>query len=301
MIWIVGSKGMLGTELAKTLEQTGIAYHGSDRELDIRDLALLTTFVEATFGKSTESSLRWIVNCSAYTAVDKAEDEYELAKSINADGVANLATLANKLDVPLLHLSTDYVFDGEGIKGVDGQLRAYQEHDPIAPQGAYGKTKSMGEQVLRSICPKHVILRTAWLYGEYGPNFVSTMLRLMAERENLGVVADQWGAPSWAADLAQAIVAVIRHPLPSWGTFHASGEGCCSWYDFACEIQNQALELGILIKKATINSLSSEQYPTKTKRPAWSVLDKSKLAADYGFVFPDWQSSLIAYLKSIVK
>jgi dTDP-4-dehydrorhamnose reductase len=223
VIWLVGDKGMLGTELAGLLAASGLEFEGTDREVDILDPRALAFFAA---GKKIE----WIVNCAAYTAVDRAEDEAEHCSKLNAEGPANLAGLARSVGAKILHISTDYVFDGSGS---EPKLEA----DPVSPIGVYGRTKAEGEARLRAACSEHVIVRTAWLYGKHGPNFVYTMLKAMGAKERIGVVADQRGTPTYAKDLAGAIVKILRSPHPEFGTFHFTDSGKTSWYDFAVEIQ----------------------------------------------------------------
>ena len=198
MIWVVGSRGMLGTELCRLFESEGVEHVGSDREVDILDPAAL-----AVFAAGTDKAISWIVNCAAYTAVDKAEEEAELCQRLNVEGPRNLAGLAERIGAAILHISTDYVFDGNGS-------RPYREDDAVGPTGVYGKTKAEGEVAVREACRRAVIVRTAWLYGKDGPNFVYTMLRLMRQKDSIGVVADQLGTPTWARDLAGAILAILR-------------------------------------------------------------------------------------------
>lgn len=285
MIWLVGNKGMLGAELGAALASAGLEFVGSDREVDILDPQALRAFAS---GKAIE----WIVNCAAYTAVDKAEDEVELCFRLNAEGPGNLGRLASSIRAGMLHLSTDYVFDGAGA-------RPYREEDPVAPTGAYGRSKAEGEARVREACPEHVIVRTAWLYGRHGPNFVATMLKLMAAKDRIGVVADQRGTPTYAADLAAAIVAILRAPRPEYGTFHFTDLGETSWHDFAVKIQRRARILGLLDRDCAIDALTTAQYPTKARRPVYSVLAKDKIVAAYGLAIPSWEDSLGVYLMAI--
>jgi len=278
---------MLGTELAELLASRGIGYVGTDRELDIRDPAALEAFARGR-------GIGWIVNCAAYTAVDKAEDEEELARSLNAAGPGNLGRLAAAIGASALHFSTDYVFDGSGS-------RPYREEDPLSPLGAYGRTKAEGEELLRAACPSSVILRTAWLYGRHGPNFVRTMLRLMGERERVGVVADQRGSPTWAADLALAALAVLSAPAPRFGTYHFTDAGEATWHEFALEIERLGRACGILARPCEVAPLTSAEYPAKTRRPAYSVLAKEKIRRDYGVEIPDWRASLARFIEGEAK
>lgn len=285
MIWLVGNKGMLGSEVAKALAEAGSEFVGSDREVDILDPGALAAF---TAGRR----ISWIVNCAAYTAVDKAEDEPDLARALNAEGPKNLAALAAGMGARILHISTDYVFDGSGT-------RPYREDDQVAPSGVYGRTKAEGEELLRAACPEHVILRTAWLYGKGGSNFVRTMLRLMGSKERIGVVADQRGTPTYAVDLARAIAAIVGSATPRFGTFHYTNLGETSWYEFALEIERLGREYNILSRGCAVDALTTEQYPSKVKRPAYSVLSKDRIREAYGLEIPQWKESLALFLREL--
>lgn len=237
-----------------------------------------------------------IVNAAAYTMVDKAEQEPEHAQRINADGAESVAKAANSLGVPLVHLSTDYVFSG----ALD---RPYREDDAVDPQGVYGRAKLEGERRVASQNHNHVILRTAWVYSPFGSNFVRTMLRLGAERAEIGVVADQIGNPTSALDIADAIVAVadrlVQDPSPELrGTFHMSGVGAASWADFAEEIFKCASSLGR--PPVTVRRIQTADYPTPAKRPANSRLDNGKLNRRYGVVLPDWRVSLVPCVERLL-
>ncbi len=283
MIWLVGDKGMLGSDLARAMESAGIAFAGTDREVSILDPEALSSFAS---GKRID----WIVNCAAYTAVDKAEDEEEAARRLNAEGPENLSRLASSIGARILHLSTDYVFDGKAS-------RPYLEEDPVAPASAYGRTKAEGEERVRAACPRHLILRTAWLYGAGGPNFVYTMLRLMRAKERIGVVADQRGAPTWSADLAAAIVRILGAASTRFGTYHFAGGGETSWHEFALEIQALGRAAGLLARDCAVDAITSEQYPTKASRPAYSVLSKDAIIRDYGVEVPGWRDSLERFFR----
>jgi dTDP-4-dehydrorhamnose reductase len=282
MVWLIGDKGMLGSELADALVTAGMDFVGTDREVDILDPAALSAFSK---GKKIE----WVVNCAAYTAVEKAEEEAELCARLNAEGPENIAVTARSMGARLLHVSTDYVFDGSGS-------RPYLEEDPVAPIGVYGRTKAEGEARVRAVCPEHVIVRTAWLYGKHGPNFVHTMLKLMREKERIGVVADQRGTPTYAADLAAAIVSILRAPRTVFGTFHFTDLGETSWYEFALAIRRLGRELGMLERDCAIDALTTAQYPTRVRRPTYSVLSKKKIVAAYGLAIPTWEKSLSVFL-----
>lgn len=289
MIWIIGNKGMLGQELSALLTAQGIEQVGTDREVSILDPEALAGF--ANEAQREGRRLSAIVNCAAYTAVDKAEDEPERARALNVEGPEHIARLAQRLGARFIHISTDYVFDGRAS-------RPYREDDPTGPTGVYGKTKEEGEKRVIAACPKAIILRTAWLYGRHGPNFVYTMLRLMRERTDLGVVADQRGTPTWAYDLAGAISTILRAAAPEPGIYHFTNEGETTWYAFACEIYTQARALGLLDNEVTIRPLTTDQYPTKATRPAYSVLSKEKIKRTFGLSIPDWRDSLMKFLGS---
>jgi dTDP-4-dehydrorhamnose reductase len=285
MIWLIGNQGMLGKELAGALSAAGLAFVGTDREVSILERGALEEFAR---GKT----FSWIVNCAAYTAVEKAEDEPELAYRLNVEGPENLALTARSLGGKFLHISTDYVFDGMGSK-------PYMEDDSVAPIGVYGWTKAEGEERVRATIPEHVIVRTAWLYGLHGPNFVYSMLKLMATKDRIGVVADQRGTPTWARDLAAAIVAIICCEEPRYGIFHFTNEGETTWHDFAVEIQRLGLEVGLLDRPCIIDALTTAQYPTKVRRPAYSILSKAKISRVYGLKMTNWEKSLREYLGGV--
>jgi len=289
-IWLVGCKGMLGTELSCLLPKSGIDFVCTDREVDI------TGDVEALVQFARKNFISWIINCAAYTAVDKAEDDVENCRRLNTIGAANVAACAKKTYSRLIHISTDYVFDGK-------ENRPYREDDAANPTGVYGQTKRDGElAVLENSSRYSYIIRTAWLYGKYGNNFVSTMLRLMNERKEITVVNDQCGNPTWAFDLASAIMALInafdRGKVFPEGIYHYANEGSITWFDFASEIYRQGREMGLIKNDCEVKPCTSEEYPAKVKRPAYSVLDKSKIKAALGIEIPAWDKSLSEFLKS---
>lgn len=284
MIWLIGNKGMLGTELTRVLQQRGLSLAGTDREVDILDPAALEAFAA---GKG----IRWVINCAAFTAVDKAEDEEPFALRLNAEGPGNIARLCSRIGARLIHISTDYVFSGEAT-------RPYLESDPTDPSGAYGRTKAAGEKAVLAEARDSIIVRTAWLYGRHGPNFVATMLRLLASKDEIGVVADQRGTPTWAFDLSRALAAIVSRPDFPAGIYHYTNSGETTWHAFTLEIQRQAAELGLLVGTCRVKALSSAEYPTKAKRPAYSVLSKDRILAA-GIDAPDWKASLRSYLASL--
>ncbi len=283
MIWLIGNKGMLGSEVERLLHENGIEFISSDREVDITDYSRLQNFVG-------ERSITWIINCSAYTAVDKAEDEPEAAFKVNADGAGNIARIAASSGARLIHISTDYVFDGE-------KNGAYTEEDRTNPIGIYGGSKLKGEEEIVRNISRYFIIRTAWLYGKNGNNFVHTMLRLFRERDEVRVVADQWGTPTYAPDLASAIVSIISSNSDKYGIYHFTNEGKTNWYEFACEICRLALKNGIIDRPVKIVPISTDEYPTKAKRPRNSLLSKAKIKAELGIECRDWDLALEEYIK----
>lgn len=266
MYLITGCKGQLGTELSKLLPN---AICADIDVLDITDEKAVEDFVR-------ENNIDVIINCAAYTAVDKAESDIDLAEKINIFGPKNLA----KTGAKIIHISTDYVFDGTNHK-------PYQPDEKINPVSVYGKTKRNGELVVLENAEIAVIIRTAWLYSEYGNNFVKTMRRLGAEKAEINVVSDQIGSPTYAADLANAIVKIIpQMNKENSGIYHFTNEGICSWYDFAKEIMEMS-ELKCLVKP-----IKSSQYPTAAARPFYSVLDKDKIKSVFGININHWKDSL---------
>ena len=286
MIWLIGNKGMLGTELSLLLESSGLPFTGTDRGVDITDPAALKSFIQT-------QPVDWIINCAAYTAVDRAEDDAENSRLLNTEGPRNIAALAKETGARLIHISTDYVFNGQGSK-------PYTEDDTPDPIGVYGLTKRNGEIKALEANEKTYIIRTAWLYGKYGNNFVHTMLRLMKERESVSVVNDQRGSPTWARDLAETVIKFITaagegRTIP-YGIYHYTGEAEITWFDFAREIHTQARALGILTKDCRITPCTSADFPSKVKRPAYSVLDKRKIKNTLGITVPLWDKSLRSFL-----
>ena len=269
-IFITGCNGQLGTEMRNlSVMHPAHRYFFTDvAELDITNREAVGLFV-------VENDIDLIVNCAAYTNVDKAEEDEATARLINAEAVENLAVSG----VRVIHVSTDYVFSGE-------ESSPRLESDSVAPRTAYGRTKLEGEQLLLKHCPDAVIIRTAWLYSPYGNNFVKTMLRLSGERDELRVVNDQIGKPTYAEDLAAAIYAVIEAPQWHAGIYHFTDEGVCSWYDFTVEIMRQAG------RQTKVLPIKSSEYAYKTPRPHYSVLDKTKIKTTFGISIPQWQESL---------
>lgn len=274
-IWVPGGSGQLGTELSKLLPD---AIFTNSKEIDISQSYYVKTFVK-------ENNIGTIINCAAYTNVDQAEDDVVRAAAVNQDGPANLSVTGCKL----IHISTDYVFDGL-------EKFPYATDHEIHPCNAYGLTKAAGEKFVLGIPEVSAVIRTAWLYSPYGKNFLKTMLKLGAEKESINVVNDQIGTPTYAADLAKAIVQILPQMKPeNKGIYHFVNDGSCSWYDFATEIMKQA---GLPCK---VNPIPSSEYPTKARRPKYSVLDNYKIKYIFGVNTPDWKNGLTRCLQEINK
>lgn len=285
MIWIIGNKGMLGQELCLELESAGLPFTGTDREVSILE-------PEALKAWASELKPTWIVNCSAYTAVDRAEDDLEAAYALNRDGAANVAALAAGLDIPLIHISTDYVFNGTSSTPLS------EEAQPD-PQSVYGKSKLAGEQEIKRLCEKYFIIRTAWLYGQYGNNFVYTMLKLMNSRDSIKVVNDQHGSPTWTQLLTGLVKVITSSGSGQYGTYHLSGEDQCSWFEFASEIYRQGRALGFVQSDCRVNPCGSSDFPSRAKRPEYSLLSKEKVKTVFGYKVPGWKTSLTEFLSDI--
>lgn len=273
-ILITGSHGQLGNEMQQAANRfPAFNYIYTDvEELDICDKAALDAFVKA-------NAVNIIVNCAAYTAVDKAEDDIELCYKINTDAVKNMGEVAHLNGIKVVHISTDYVFDGTNHI-------PYSEEEAVCPSSVYGKSKLAGEQALIETCQQTVIIRTAWLYSSFGNNFVKTMLKLGTERDSLNVIFDQIGTPTYAADLANTILKILGHETFVPGIYHFSDEGVCSWYDFTKTIHRIA---GIT---CNVQPIETKDYPVRTPRPHYSVLNKAKIKSTYGIVIPHWEESL---------
>jgi len=285
MIWLIGNRGMLGTDVEALVQQNKMPYLASDKEVDITDQEQLQRFV-------SDKPISWIINCSAYTAVDKAEDESELAFRINADGPRNIAKIAKDKGAKLIHISTDYVFDGT-------KEEAYTETDSPNPLGIYGKSKLRGEINITEVLDEYFIIRTAWLYGKHGNNFVYTMLRLFKERDEVRIVGDQFGSPTHAPDLADVILTIINLNSNNFGIYHFSNEGKISWYNFACEIYRKAQEQKLLNKEVYIRKIATEEYPTKVQRPQNSCLAKEKIKNTFHIPIRPWQAGLQDFFEAL--
>ena len=283
-VLITGANGQLGNEMRRLGAVSPNEYIFTDvAELDITDKAAVAEFVKS-------NNVEIIVNCAAYTNVDKAEDDEATAELINATAVRNLAEAVKAVDGTLFHVSTDYVFGSEGNT-------PRTEDMPTNPLGVYGKTKLHGEQAIAEVGAKAIIIRTAWLYSEFGNNFLKTMLRLTAEKESLNVVFDQVGSPTYAGDLALVIFSIIEGGVYAGneGVYHFSNEGVCSWYDFATEIAAAAGH------ECIVMPCHSNEFPSKVTRPSFSVLDKTKIKTTFGIEIPHWRDSMLYCLQRLAK
>lgn len=282
-ILVTGANGQLGNEMRRRAAAgSRCAYLFTDvEELDITDL-------DAVRRCMAEHRIAAVVNCAAYTNVDKAEDDAARADAINHLAVGNLATACREQGAALLHVSTDYVFGGTGNL-------PFREEDAVAPLGVYGQTKWAGEQAVVASGCRHLIFRTAWLYSAFGNNFVKTMRRLTAERDRLTVVFDQVGTPTYAGDLADLLFHITEEGLYAQmqGIYHFSNEGVCSWYDFAREIA------ALSGRTCDIQPCHSDEFPSRVRRPAFSVLDKTKVKCDFHWTIPYWKDSLVKCIKEL--
>ena len=276
MILVFGGNGQLGQELSRKAVEHGAALTALPRsEADITNADQVNAAIQ-------RHKPDLVVNAAAYTAVDQAEDDYDIALRANADGPAILAAACQSADIPLIHISTDYVFDGK-------KTGAYCETDAIAPIGAYGRSKAAGEIAVRDGMPKHLIIRTSWIYSEFGKNFLKTILRLTRERDELRVVADQHGSPTSTAALASAILSIapqLQNENARWGTYHFSGTGVTSWHGFAEWIV--AVQARHTNRKPKVLPITTQDYPTKAARPANSALDCSLIRHVFGIAAETW-------------
>lgn len=310
MIWLIGCKGMLGSEIAKQLDENKLNWIGTDKEVDITNPQALTDFVSSIDRNSyfpadlplAERQIKWIINCSAYTNVEKAEEDVELAEKLNATGPLNIARVARSIGAKLIHISTDYVFGGKGTS-------PYKEDDEKNPLGVYGKTKLAGEVAIQKEMNTYYIIRTAWLYGFDGKNFVYTMTKLMNSHDSIKVVADQFGTPTCAVDLAATVLKFIekstkaktifgKNSIPSYGIYHFTNEGQTSWHEFAQAIYELGKKTGRVTQACQVNSCTTEEYGAKVERPAYSVLSKEKISKELKIKIPDWKVSLEKFLKN---
>ncbi len=288
-VLVTGASGQVGSELVLEGEKRGIQMLAAGRgELDITQQDAVNNFI-----RSQQPDI--VINAAAYTAVDKAESEPDLAYAINQDGADNLARACNDRNIPLLHISTDYVFDGD-------KEGAYTETDTPNPQCVYGRSKLAGERAIESILEQYLILRVSWVFSASGNNFVKTMLRLGKEKDVLKIVADQHGSPTWSGDIAFTLLNLVKRwgdgeAIP-WGTYHYSSQPATTWHGFAGVIFQQAVALGLTDKRPRIKPINTAEYPTPAQRPLNSILDCSKLAQRINISQPDWHDGLGRVLES---
>lgn len=277
-VLVTGVRGQLGYDVVKELQKRGLEAVGVDiQEMDITN----ADSVNRVIGEAAPDA---VIHCAAYTAVDAAEDNVEVCRKVNADGTQNIANMCKQLDIPMIYISTDYVFDGEGV-------RPWEPDDERHPLNVYGQTKYEGELAVQNTLDKYFIVRIAWVFGVNGKNFIKTMLNLGQTRDHLTVVNDQFGSPTYTYDLARLLVDMVQ--TDKYGIYHATNEGICTWYEFACEIFRQA---GIQVDVAPV---TADQYPAKAKRPSNSRMSKEKLT-DNGFEkLPTWQDALSRYLVAL--
>jgi len=273
-IVVLGASGQLGSCLKKSSTERNITdiSFPSEEHANILNKDLLDQLF-------TAEKPQFVINCAAYTAVDKAEDDVETCRKVNRDGAAYIAEVCKKHNATLIHVSTDFVFKGDIPK-------LLSETDPAEPENVYGLTKLEGEAAIAEILPEHYTIRTSWLYSEFGNNFVKTMLRLGRERDQLGVIVDQVGSPTYAIDLANAILDIIESGKEAYGIYHYSNEGATSWYDFAKAV------FDLSETSVTLNPVKTSEYVTRAVRPAFSVMDKSKIKSTFGISIPYWRDSL---------
>lgn len=277
-VFVTGVRGQLGYDVMRELEKRGIDAVGVDiQEMDITDAASVEKVIKSAAPDA-------VIHCAAYTAVDAAEDNEELCRKVNADGPKNIARVCRELDIKMLQVSTDYVFDGEGE-------RPWEPDDPCGPRSVYGQTKYEGELAVQEILEKYFIVRIAWVFGVNGKNFVKTMLKLAETHDSLTVVNDQFGSPTYTYDLAGLLVDMIQ--TDKYGIYHATNEGFCSWYEFACAIFEKAG------KKVEVKPVTTAEYGAKAFRPHNSRMSKEKLTANGFRRLPAWEDALERYLKEI--
>lgn len=280
-VLVTGVKGQLGYDVVRELQSRGHEAIGVDiEEMDITDETAVSRVMEETAPEA-------VIHCSAFTAVDRAEEERELCYKVNVEGTENIAKMCQKLGCKMLYLSTDYIFSGEG-------QRPWEPEDTPSPLNAYGQSKYQGEVALRQYVDKYFIVRISWVFGINGNNFIKTMLRLGKENGAVKVVDDQIGSPTYTFDLAKLLVDMIE--TEQYGAYHATNEGICSWYEFAKEIFQEAN-----MKEVTVTPVSSEEFPVKAKRPKNSRMSKEKLVQNGFSLLPSWQDAVKRYIKELKK
>lgn len=308
MIWLIGCKGMLGTEVANQLKQNNISFIGTDSEVDITDFQALSEYVTDFEKKSylqydnSDRHIKWIINCAAYTNVEYSEEQPELAKLINSTGALNIARVARNIGAKLIHISTDYVFNGK-------KKQPYTEEDVKNPINIYGKSKAEGETLIQKEMNQYYIIRTSWLYGFEGKNFVYLMTKLMNNNDSINVLKNQIGTPTFAGDLASIILKFIKKSEnakyifgkkspPAFGIYNFSDGGETTWYDFAVEIYKYGKKYGRIKNQCQINPCTSDEYKTKAIRPEYSVLNKEKICKEFKIKLTDWKINLEKFIKS---
>ena len=280
-VLVTGVKGQLGYDVVRELQSRGHGAIGVDiEEMDVTDETAVSRVMEETAPEA-------VIHCSAFTAVDRAEEERELCYKVNVEGTENIAKMCQKLGCKMLYLSTDYIFSGEG-------QRPWEPEDTPSPLNAYGQSKYQGEVALRQYVDKYFIVRISWVFGINGNNFIKTMLRLGKENGAVKVVDDQIGSPTYTFDLAKLLVDMIE--TEQYGAYHATNEGLCSWYEFAKEIFQEAN-----MKEVTVTPVSSEEFPVKAKRPKNSRMSKEKLVQNGFSLLPSWQDAVKRYIKELKK
>lgn len=282
MIWVTGCRGMLGREICEILGFAGIRSIGSDSEVDIGDSDAVARFAE-------KLEPTWIINCAGYTKVDQAECEPEAARIANAVGPENLGRLAEAHGVPIVHFSTDYVFDGTGTT-------PWCESDRPNPLSVYGRTKREGEERLVAATSRFFLFRISWLYGQFGPSFVRTILRLLRERDELRVIEDQLGSPTWTSMLARNLTALVGGSNQKYGIYHYADDGVISWHEFATAIRDIGLEIGLVDRYKPILPIPTEAYPLPAPRPKNSAFDKTRVREILHFDLKPWRDNIKRFL-----
>lgn len=285
MIWLVGNRGMLGSDTESLLKQNALEVTATDKDVDI-------TRIEDVKEFSRNKKVDTIINCASYTNVNQAETESEKAFLVNAEGVLNLSKIAREKGAVFIHVSTDYVFDGR-------KKTPYAEDDPVGPLSVYGASKGKAEEHIRQFLERYYILRTAWMFGRKGKNFVYTILDLFEKQDEVRVVNDQRGTPTYSADLARMILKIVMSGSDKFGLYHFTNEGETTWFDFACEIYRQAKDLGMVKKEVRVVPVSTGRTPGQALRPAYSVLSKEKVIRTFNVAIRRWKDALAEFLNGI--
>ncbi len=285
MIWLIGNNGMLGHDVESLLKKESLDYFATDIEVDITNLYALKSYYR-------DKQYKYIINCAGYTDVDGAETEQDKAFFVNAQAVKNLASAAKDKNAVLIHVSTDHVFDGN-------KKEPYLEEDKVNPLSIYAKSKLRGEEYIQDVLDKFFIIRTAWLYGKNGKNFVDTMLRLFQEKDEIEVVNDQYGSPTYTLDLAAAIIKIIKSNLPLYGIYHFTNEGYVNWHEFSGKIYDLAKSIGLCNKEIIIQPITTEEYPRPAARPQFLLLSKEKIKKIFDINPRPWQEALEEFIKNL--